>query len=237
MSTSVKVLVTGFGPFLDITKNPSWEIARHLPSSIAVPDGGIVNIMVPAEPIPAAYHKILTQVPALIQEHAPDLIVHMGLDVDSGPGVFKIERSALRDGYHDIPDVERRVFMRTENKKIFAKSSPSLATTLDIDRAAEVWREACSSLSLPNASAAPGGVKAKGKGKSRQPIEVTLSDDVGSYVCGFNYYISLLEMQKHTTKREVVFFHVPKLETEEEIQTGVKVAEGLIRALVVVGKQ
>jgi hypothetical protein len=161
----------------------------------------------------------------------------MGLDIESGPGVFKIERSALREGYHDIPDIERRVFTRAENKKTFGRSSPSLGTTLDIDAAAEVWREACSSLSLPNASAAQGGVKAKGKGKSQQAIDVRVSDDVGSYVCGFNYYSSLLEMQKRTNKRDVVFFHVPDLKTDEEIQVGVEATEELIRALVAIWRQ
>ncbi|KAI4942717.1 hypothetical protein J4E91_009886 [Alternaria rosae] len=224
MPTSVKVLVTGFGPFLDITRNPSWEIARQLPSSLPGPDGNIA-ITVPTEPIPAAYHKILAQVPTLIQEYVPDLVIHMGLDVDSGAGVYKIERSALKDGYHDIPDTERRVFTRADNKKTFAKASPSLATTIDIDAAAEMWRGACSSLGVP---------KAKGKGKVRQAVDVRLSDDVGSYVCGFNYYISLLEMQKRTGKRDVVFFHVPKLEAEEEIRTSVRVTEELIRALVAV---
>lgn len=190
----------------------------------------------PAEPIPAAYHKILTLVPALVLEHAPDLVVHIGLDVDSGPGVFRVERSSLRDGYHDIPDIERRVFTRADNKKVFGKASLSLATTLDIDAAVEICRGACSSLSLPNAPAMGGSLKAKGKGKPRQTIEIRSSDDVGSYVCGFNYYISLLEMQKRTSKRDAVFFHVPKLETEEEIQVSVNVLEELIRALVAVRK-
>ena len=153
-------------PFLDITKNPSWEIARHLPSSVTGPNGEIVTIIVPAEPIPAAYHKILAQVPVLIQEHAPDLVVHMGLDVGSGPGVFKLERSALRDGYHDIPDIERRVFTRADNKKLFGKASSSLTTTLDIDAAAGILQEACYSLSLSTPAAAPENVKVKGKGKS-----------------------------------------------------------------------
>jgi hypothetical protein len=56
-------------------------------------------------------------------------------------------------------------------------------------------------------------------------------------VCGFNYYISLLEMQKRTSKRDNVFFHVPQLESKEDIQTGVKVTEELVRALVAVRKQ
>ena len=46
--------------------------------------------------------------------------------------------------------------------------------------------------------------------------------------------MSLLEMQKRTGRRDVVSFYVPNLETEEEICTGVRVTEELIRALVAV---
>ena len=123
----------------------------------------------------------------------------------STAGVFEIERSALRHGCHDIPDIEKRVFTRADNKRTFAKASSSLATTINIDTAAEMWREACSSIGLR---------KTKGKEKSRQAVDLRLSDDVSSYVCGINYYNSLLEMQKRTGRRDVVFFHVLSLETE-----------------------
>jgi pyroglutamyl-peptidase len=127
----VKVLVTGFGPFLDITTNSSWEIARRLPASILGLDGESIHLIVPDDPMPAAYHDIKTQVASLIDTHAPDLVVHMGLDVDSGPGVFKIERSAPREGYHEFPDIRRKVYTRIENKKDFAKAPASLTTSLD----------------------------------------------------------------------------------------------------------
>lgn len=222
-----KVLVTGFGPFLEITKNPSWEIARHLPSSLA---DHSISIIVPPEPTPAAYHKIHAQVSELIEQHAPDLIVHMGLDVDSGSGVFKVERSAPKEGYHDVPDIDRKVFTRAENKKTFGKAPASLVTTLDIDAAAEMWRSACSGCILPSS----GNAKSKGKGKNdgRQMVDVRLSDDVGTYVCGFQYFVSMLEMQKRTQKRNVVFLHVPRLESEKEVKVGVRVAEEVIKALV-----
>lgn len=226
-SKQTKVLVTGFGPFLDITTNPSWEIARHLPSSL--PDYNI-SIVVPPEPTPAAYHKILTQISELIEQHAPDLIVHIGLDVDSGPGVFKLERSAPKEGYHDIPDIDRKVFTRAENKKTFGKAPASLVTTLNIDSAAEAWKIACSGLTLLKGGASK--VKGKSKNDGSQMVDLRLSDDVGTYVCGFQYYVSMLATQKRTEGRNTVFLHVPKLETEKEVKVGVKVAEELIMALV-----
>jgi pyroglutamyl-peptidase len=199
-------------------------------------NGETIEIIVPEGPIPAAYYKIFAQTSDLISQHAPDVVVHVGLDVDSGPGVFKVERSAPREGYHDIPDIDRKVFTRTENKKVFGKAPASLVTTLDIDAAAEAWATACSSLALSKASSTS---KAKGKGKSesRQPVDVRLSDDVGPYVCGFQYYVSMLEMEKRTKCRDVVFFHVPNLAAAEEVKVGVSVTEELIMALVEARRQ
>jgi pyroglutamyl-peptidase len=194
-------------------------------------DGENIDIVVPSDATPAAYHKILAQSTQLIEQHAPEMIVHMGLDVDSGSGVFKIERSAPKEGYHDIPDIVRKVFTRAENKKIFAKAPASLVTTLYIDSAAETWQAACSSMTLPTASTAP-KVKSKGKGGNKQPVDVRLSDDVGTYVCGFQYYSTMLQTQQKTRDRHVVFFHVPKLEGEEEIRVGIRVTEELIKSLV-----
>lgn len=60
----------------------------------------------------------------------------------STAGVFEIESSALRDGCHVIPDIEKRVFTRADNKRTFAEVSSSLATTINIDAAADIWRQA-----------------------------------------------------------------------------------------------
>lgn len=137
-------------------------------------------------------------------------------------------------GYHDIPDIDSKVFTRVENKSTFGKAAASLVTTLDIDSATEMWQHACSSLFLPKpppARGLPAKIKGKGKPEGRQPVNVQISDDVGTYACGFQYYTSMLEVQKRTMRRDVVFLHVPRLEGEEEIMVGVRVAEELIKAL------
>ncbi|KAH7412041.1 hypothetical protein DE146DRAFT_263705 [Phaeosphaeria sp. MPI-PUGE-AT-0046c] len=227
----IKVLVTGFGPFLDITTNPSWEVARRLPTDLLGTDGEVIRIIVPTEPTPAAYHKILAQTSQLIKQHAPAVIVHMGLDVESSRGLFKVERSAPKEGYHDIPDIDRKVFTRAENKTTFGKAPASLVTSLDIDSAVEAWVAACASLALPKD---PGVSKTKPKGKKdgKQPIEVRSSDDVGTYVCGFQYYSSMLQTHHATGRRDIVFLHLPKLESTEELEIGRKVTEELVKILV-----
>lgn len=183
--------------------------------------------------MPAAYHRILTQTTALIEEHDPDIVLHMGLAVDRD--YFALEKSALKEGYHDVPDVDRKVFTRAENKKTFAKAPASLSTSLDLESAVAEWQTSCSRLGWP----AKGADRAKGKGKGKQAqttVDVRLSDDVGTYVCGFIYFISMLEMQRKKGTRNVVFLHVPRVEGSEEISLGIEIAKECISALVDAGK-
>jgi pyroglutamyl-peptidase len=49
--------------------------------------------------------------------------------------------------------------------------------------------------------------------------------------------MSLQVLERLNGKRDVVFFHVPKLEGEEEVSVGTRVAEELIKALVGVWSQ
>ncbi|KAK8017917.1 hypothetical protein PG991_007107 [Apiospora marii] len=233
---TTKVLVTGFGPFLDIAKNPSYEIVCRLPQGL--PQGNVTIVAHP-EPIPAVYHKIAGVVPKLIAEHDPDIIVHMGLAVERD--YFAVEQTAPKEGYHEIPDIARRVVTRAENKARFGKSAGSLATDIPLEQAVELWKDSVAQarLRLPSSTPASGAGKAqvsgkkgaKGSKEEQNDVDVRLSDDVGTYVCGFMYYLSLLEMEKKGKRRNSVFFHVPPLGTEDELNIGVKVTEHLVQAL------
>ncbi|KAF9728771.1 hypothetical protein PMIN01_13151 [Paraphaeosphaeria minitans] len=101
---SIKVLVTGFGPFLDITTNPSWETTKSLP--------------------------IARGIFSLIAKHEPHIVLHMGLAVDRD--YYAVEQSAPKEGYYDVSDSDRKVITRAENKKLFGKAPSSLATSLDL---------------------------------------------------------------------------------------------------------
>lgn len=72
----------------------------------------------------------------------------------------------------------------------------------------------------------------KGKGGKGPATDVRVSDEVGDFVCGFIYYLSLSVLEREKRKRDVVFLHVPRLEGREGIEMGVKVVEALMRALV-----
>ncbi|KAK0117401.1 hypothetical protein ONS96_013231 [Cadophora gregata f. sp. sojae] len=209
-----KILVTGFGQFLNIKTNPSWEIASLLPSTV---DG--VRIIVPPEPLKAEYHSLL-EITKLLDEHQPDVVIHIGLAADRD--YFAIERGADRDGYHQIPDEKRKVFTRAETKKVWGKSPARLDTTLDVEEILGRWKE----------NLASGAAKSKGKEKPK-PVDVRTSDDVGNYVCGFVYYTSMEWFWRKygaQGERRVLFFHVPK--QEGGFEQGKDVTIALIKGVI-----
>jgi pyrrolidone-carboxylate peptidase len=160
--------------------NESWEIASRLPPHVqelySYPK---IRLIVSPEPIKVSYHAIYDSVPKLLQEHKPDIVLHMGLD--EGRTFYGIERSASRDGYHQNLDIDRKVFTKAETKKVWGGFPATLTTTLDLDDVLVRWQS---------------GVKKK-------DVDVRVSDDVGDFVCGFIYYASLAAMGDG--RRDVVF--------------------------------
>ncbi|KAH6721710.1 hypothetical protein BKA61DRAFT_162563 [Leptodontidium sp. MPI-SDFR-AT-0119] len=208
------VLVTGFGQFLDIRINPSWEIASLLPSTI---NG--VRIIVHPEPLKAEYHSLL-EVHKILEKHRPDVVIHMGLAADRE--YFAIEKGAERDGYHEIPDEKRKVFTRAETKKVWGKSPARLESTLDLEDILRMWKT--------NLNSSAG----KFKGKDKAIADVRTSDDVGNYVCGFVYYASLEWFWRKygpQGRRRVLFFHVPNMQGKDDFERGKDVTTALIKAV------
>lgn len=116
--------------------------------------------------------------PKLLQEHEPDIVLHMGLD--EGRTFYGIESSASRDGYHQNLDIDRMVFNKAEAKKVWGSFPETLTTRLNLDDVLLRWQR----------------VVKKGD------VDVRVSDDVGDFVCGFIYYASLAAMGD---ERDVVF--------------------------------
>ncbi|KAH8916619.1 peptidase C15, pyroglutamyl peptidase I-like protein [Atractiella rhizophila] len=219
MEGGVKVLVTGFGSFNKVVINPSWLIVSRLPTTInSYPN---VTIITPSTAMQSEYHAIHSLIPALINEHDPDLVLHIGLDQEID--YFTLERSAKKEGYHEMPDNKGKVFTRGESKQNFGKDPDVLASDLDLDTVVERWEIGVRALTLG------GGGKGKARKEGRK-VEVKLRDDVGNFVCGFIYYVGLREMGKRG-KRNIVFLHIPPL-AETEIGGAVAVVEALIKSLV-----
>ncbi|KAL5408371.1 hypothetical protein PMIN03_006563 [Paraphaeosphaeria minitans] len=155
----------------------------------------------------------------------------MGLAVDRD--YYAVEQSAPKEGYYDVSDSDRKVITRAENKKLFGKAPSSLATSLDLASAVSAWQSACGRWGFP--SKKKSSHKGNGTGKSKREkrkVDLRVSDDVGTYVCGLIYFSSLIEMQKRTASRDVVFFHVSHLDGKGEVDIGIDVTKELVAALV-----
>jgi pyroglutamyl-peptidase len=101
------------------------------------------------------------------------------------------------------------VFTKAEIKQAWGKSPARLDSLLDFDAVIAGW-----------------------KARTSNSVDVRASDDVGNYVCGFAYYLSLAKVVQTKGKGRVVFLHVPPLEGEREIEKGVEVTIALIKAIV-----
>ena len=165
-----------------------------------------IRILTQQAPLKAVYHDLL-EVPKLLEEAKPDVVIHVGLAVDRD--YFAIERGAYRDGYHQYPDEARKVITKAENKKMWGRSPDRLDSPLDFAELLVKWRAQA------------------GKG-----VDLRTSDDVGSYVCGFVYYVSLEHLWKKGAQTPVVvFMHVPPLAEKDDVAKGEKVTLALIQAL------
>jgi len=136
-------------------------------------------------------------------------VIHVGLDATRT--CFNLEVGAFRDGYHEIPDVSRKVFTKAETKKEWGKSPARLDSSLDVD---DLVKRASSQL-------------------GKIPVELQVSDDVGNFVCGFIYYTSLEHFSRKNkdAERPVLFLHVPELKGSKDIEIGEKVTIALIKAI------
>lgn len=72
MSNDIKrtVLVTGFGPFDQYEKNPSWEAVKNL-QSLWEKYEEFPNLQLVIEKIPVSYECVSTHIPKLWQQHNP----------------------------------------------------------------------------------------------------------------------------------------------------------------------
>ncbi|GKT83097.1 pyroglutamyl peptidase [Colletotrichum tofieldiae] len=229
------VLVTGFGPFkAQYPVNPSWEIARSLPSylpplraknpkehpSSSTPSSAgrplpPVRILVHPEAIRVNYQTVRALVPQLWDPATHpriDAAVHIGM---AGPRLFySVERRGHRDGY-SFPDVDGNRLedddrRREEGDKWVWHGMPSeIETGFDLAEVLERWR-----------------------GHSPEGSDLRISEDAGHYLCDFIYFSSLAHLWKAQKHRRVTFLHVPSDASEESVARGTDLAIQLIRSIV-----
>lgn len=117
------ILVTGFGPFLDVEDNPSGRLARRV-------DGArVAGHSVHGELLPVSYDEAPALTLALAERLRPDLVV--GLGVARGRARVMVERVGRRPTASAAPDVRGR-------RPTPPKAGPDeVRATLDVDALAE----------------------------------------------------------------------------------------------------
>ena len=224
--------------------NPSFGIASRLPTTIASDPS--INLVIYPSPVPVAYHPTVDLIPDLISTHKPDIILSMG--VAEGRTYFAVEQTSKRRVYNQIPDIDDEVFTNEENSEAWGDSPDMLSTTLELDAVVEAWQENTNDVKwqfdingerFVDSDSEEAVVQVKGVSTMWDLGEmmsngVQWSDAVGNYLCGFIYYTDMVEMFRASDGRErnAAFMHVPMLNTETDLQTGVEVTVGLIEALV-----
>ncbi|KAG8836871.1 hypothetical protein FRC20_006910 [Serendipita sp. 405] len=112
---ATRVVITGFGPFLNITENPSFNINQALPSTLTIYRNRkpqTIALERYPEPIRVTYENVLRIIPQIYDQYAseshnPALIpffIHIGAGFR---GLYEIERLAHRDEY-TLLDVDQK---------------------------------------------------------------------------------------------------------------------------------
>lgn len=96
----VKILLTGYGPFGQVTTNPSWLAAKLLSESWDSAD----ELMV--KEVPVCYKYVTEHIPQILKEYNPDVILHVGAGNPVFTNEIHLETCAHSTGYIRL-DVEK----------------------------------------------------------------------------------------------------------------------------------
>ncbi|KAG6031823.1 hypothetical protein E4U41_007438 [Claviceps citrina] len=224
------VLVTGFQPFRpQWPVNPSWEIAKALPShlpprrathhdaggAVLAVDLPPVRILVHPEPVRVSYRRVRELVPSLwdttYHGRGVDAVLHMGMA--GARSSYEIERRAHRRGYRNV-DVdyelpEEGIDGRPDDPAWEWYGLPDeIVSDLDVDDVHGRWR-ACSS----------------------KDMDLRVSENAGRFLCDWIYYCSLSHQLRSHRPKKACFLHVPCASSEADILRGRDLTVNLIRAI------
>ena len=123
------ILVTGFEPFDGLVANPSEDVAKALDGRAV--GGAVVRSAV----LPVDHAAVGARVGALLDEHDPDAVVHLGLA--AGRARIALERVGLNVMDFDTPD---NTGYRARNEPCVAGGPPAYFATLPLAAIADALR-------------------------------------------------------------------------------------------------
>lgn len=167
------------------------------------------------------------------------------MGIAAGRTYFAVEQTAAKDGYQWARDVDGKSFTEAEIQAIWGDQPERLSTDLDLNAVVASWKNGTSDVKWPQ-DLGRASTSSSDFQTLEGPVQVELledvidtkdvkwSDAVGTYLCGFIYYTSLVEAGRNGKRklRDVAFMHVPSLNNEEQLNVGVEVTIELVQALV-----
>ena len=142
----MKVLVTGFEPFLQNKQNSSWAVAEKVAAF------GVDSVDIVIEQLPVSFKRVGDRLREVIAKHSPNVIVLLGQS--GGIDYVKVERVALNlmdakkcdnDGY--IPD-EEPIYNNTPSALFTNTSIKSLVAEVESKGIPVKLSNSCGSKSL-----------------------------------------------------------------------------------------
>ena len=118
------ILLTGFGPFGEHTRNPSGEGAELLHDEVLEAEG--FRLVTAA--LPVQLEQAQAQLEELIAEHQPCAVVAAGIHADAH-GPYRLELLAKNELHYEIPDIEGN-FVR--DAEVETAGPPQVVSTLPV---------------------------------------------------------------------------------------------------------
>ncbi len=184
---SPTIIITGFGAFLDITKNPSWTVVNNLP-------GSIDNVKIIKQKLPINWKKTKENIKLLIQQH-PHAIAIISVGYDPRPEIknIRVEQGAVNQEYgaDNTGDFEFSNKIFTDGKPELNLNSKLLSNNITLQ-------------SLVNAI--------KQQSKVTHIIAGTASEfhtSAGTYICNETFYSALYYAAQAKKHMYATFIHIP----------------------------
>lgn len=177
--TNVSFVVTGFGPFQNVTNNPTTVISNKLPDYISLQNKDLALTTFVIETSAAAAQRETDQLKEKLtqQQNNGDIVVLLHLGVNYCGTHFQLERCAYNETDFRVRDEKG---CKLCNEMVIDGCEPTLETRLDLGK---IKRDL--------------GLKS-----------VVISTDPGRFVCNYTYYCSLAKFRECPSVY-TLFLHVP----------------------------
>lgn len=144
------IVVTGFGPFLDVEENPSGRLARSVDGARM---GGHTVLGVE---LPVSYERAPAQTLALIRRVRPVLVLGLGVAVSRSGA--QVERRAVNRGSEKNPDMDGawRTTLGDGPDALVCGIADRLATALQIGTSDDAGQYVCNAWLYGVLRGAPG---------------------------------------------------------------------------------